>query len=257
MAFKLAIDAGHWINEPGRRNLKKYDAKETREWTMNDRVARHLAEAAKQYEGVSVLRTDDVTGKKDVSLAERSNSANKWGADFFISVHHNGGVGGGSGGGVVVFSYPGSANGVKYRDNIYNEVITAGGIKGNRSLPKTTANFAVLRQTKAPAVLIECGFMDSSTDVPIICKDEYSKKVAAGIMAGIAKTAGLKKKKESSTDKSFTDVDSSAWYAREVKYVVEKGLMDGKGNGKFLPNSTITRAEVAAVVARLHKALSK
>jgi peptidoglycan hydrolase-like protein with peptidoglycan-binding domain len=41
---------------------------------------------------------------------------------------------------------------------------------------------------------MEYGFMDSSTDVPVILTDAYSKLVAYATMDGIAKAAGLKKK---------------------------------------------------------------
>ena len=53
----------------------------------------------------------------------------------------------------------------------------------------------------------------------------------------------------------FTDVPKDAWYADEVAYCAEYGLMIGDGNGKFRPDEPITRAEIAAVVSRLHKML--
>jgi N-acetylmuramoyl-L-alanine amidase len=251
--MKIAIDAGHYYGEPGRRNLKQFDPNETREWQMNDRVARHFVEAAKAYD-VELLRTDDPTGKVETSLSDRAYKANKFGADFFISFHHNAGIAGGSGGGVEAYSYPNSKNGSKYRDAIYEAVIAAGGIRGNRATPKKEANFAVLRETNMPAVLMEYGFMDSSYDVPIICTDAYSKKVAYATMEGIAKVAGLKRK-ELDMSKYFKDVPDNAWYADEVDYCKEHGLMNGKSNTEFAPNDNMTRAEVAAVIARLHKAL--
>ena len=33
----------------------------------------------------------------------------------------------------------------------------------------------------------------------------------------------------------FTDVAGNAWYASAVNYVVDKGLMNGTGEGKFSP----------------------
>lgn len=252
--MKIAIDAGHYYGEPGRRNLKQFDPNETREWQMNDRVARHFVEAAKAYD-VEILRTDDPTGKVETSLSDRARKANNFGADFFISFHHNAGVSGGSGGGVEAYCYPNSATGRKYRDAIYTAVINAGGIRGNRATPMKEANFAVLRETNMPAVLMEYGFMDSSYDAPIICTDAYSKKVAYGTMEGIAKVAGLKRK-EQDMSKYFKDVSADAWYADEVDYCKEHGLMNGKSNTEFAPNDQMTRAEVAAVIARLHKALA-
>lgn len=192
--FKIAYCAGHYINTPGKRCLKSLDPNETREWVLNDRVADHFARAALEYEDVEILRTDDSTGKNHISIPSRTKKANDWGADIYVDMHHNAGVNGGSGGGVVAFCYPGSAQGKKYRDAIYEAVIAAGGLKGNRSQPLQEKKFDSLRYADAPAVLMEYGFMDSSTDVPVILTDAYSKKVAYATMEGIAKVAGLNKK---------------------------------------------------------------
>jgi N-acetylmuramoyl-L-alanine amidase CwlA len=56
--------------------------------------------------------------------------------------------------------------------------------------------------------------------------------------------------------KYFSDVPQDAWYADSVNYCKEHGLMQGVGDGKFNPNEPVTRAQLAAVAARLHKALS-
>ena len=56
--FKLAIDAGHYLGTAGKRLPKKLDPAETREWTLNDRVADYLAEAAALYQGVELKRVD-------------------------------------------------------------------------------------------------------------------------------------------------------------------------------------------------------
>ena len=254
MAFKIAVDAGHWYGVPERRCLKSVDPNETREWTMNDRVADYFAEAAAQYDGVEILRVDDTTGKKNVSLADRCAKANKWGANLYLSDHHNWGIKGGKGGGVVTFCYKNGGQAQKYRDAIYNAVIAAGGLKGNRAEPKTTANFQVLRDTSMPAVLIECGFMDSTTDIPKIITPAYSKLVGYAMMEGVAKIAGLKKKKEKTVAKN----DYSAHWAKSaIQTVIDKKIMVGDGNGKFLPDDKITRAEVAQTITNLLKYLGK
>ena len=50
----------------------------------------------------------------------------------------------------------------------------------------------------------------------------------------------------------FTDVPRDAWYAEEVNRAAELGLMEGVGGGLFEPDRAPTRAELAAVVVRLH-----
>ena len=80
-----------------------------KEWELNDRVSTELISRLKNYSNVEVLRTDDPTGETDVALRERTSKANEWGADLFISNHHNAGIGGGDGGGLVIIRYPGSS----------------------------------------------------------------------------------------------------------------------------------------------------
>lgn len=194
MSIKIAYCAGHYLGTAGKRLPKALDPNETREWVLNDRVADYFAEAATQYEGVLLYRTDDMTGKTFVDIPERVKHANQWGADLYIDMHHNAAGKLFDGGGVEAFCYPGSAEGKKYRDAIYNAVIAAGGLKGNRANPLQEKKFDSLRLTNMTAVLIEYGYMDSKTDAPIILTDAYAKKVAYATMEGIAKEAGLKKK---------------------------------------------------------------
>ena len=48
----------------------------------------------------------------------------------------------------------------------------------------------------------------------------------------------------------FNDVASSAWYADAVKYVTDKGLMNGTGDNQFSPNASTTRGMLMTVLAR-------
>ena len=72
--FKLALNAGHGMHTEGKRCMKSLDPSETREWWLNQRVANYVQEAAKQYDGFGVLRTDDTTGAEDVRLSNAPES---------------------------------------------------------------------------------------------------------------------------------------------------------------------------------------
>ena len=191
--FKIAYCAGHYMGTPGKRVPAYLDPNETREWVLNDRVARYFEKAGLEYEGVQLLRTDDPTGQTFIDIPDRCAKANAWGADLYLDLHHNAGIGGGSGGGVVAFCYPGSEVGKMYRDAIYAAVIAAGGLKGNRCQPLQEKAFDSLALTNMPAVLMEYGFMDSRTDYPIISTDSYAKLVAYATMEAVAKVHNLKK----------------------------------------------------------------
>lgn len=193
--FKIAYGAGHYLGTAGRRIPAALDSRQTKEWQLNDRVARFFAEAAGQYEDVQLLRVDDPNGFAKISVEDRCKAANDWSADFCLSIHHNAFRGTPwDGGGVTVFSCPGSIMGRQYRDAIYDAVIAAGNLRGNRASPKQENAYIALKQTKAPAVLVEYGFMDSNVDAPIILTEEYAKAVGYATMEAIAAVAGLKKK---------------------------------------------------------------
>lgn len=52
-------------------------------------------------------------------------------------------------------------------------------------------------------------------------------------------------------DFPFYDVSTSAWYYDAVKYVYDKGLMDGVDDHEFAPDATLTRAMVWTILARM------
>lgn len=255
MAFKIAYGAGHTLYTAGKRLPAELDPKQTREWTLNDRVARYFAEAAQQYEGVELLRVDDPNGKKEITLADRCAAANNWNADFCLSIHHNAGAGLTNAGGIVAFSYKEGTPAAEYRDAIYKACIAAGGIQGNRAQPLQAKSYYVLSHTHAPAVLMEYGFMDSTKDAPVILTEEYSKLVGYATMEGIAAVAGLKKKERS--DVKFKDVKKTDWYYEAVKWATDNGITKGKTETAFAPKATCTRAEVVQFLYNFAKWLGK
>ena len=194
--FKLALGAGHGINTAGKRCMKALDPNETREWWLNNRICDYVEEYLKEYDGYSLLRLDDSDdGKDDIALETRVNAANKWDADFYLSVHHNAGINGGSGGGIVAFTCRGASSASReWRDALYDKLIAYTALKGNRSAPKQEADFYVIKNTKMPAVLVELGFMDSSTDVPIILTDAYAQQCAKAIAEVVVERGNLTKK---------------------------------------------------------------
>lgn len=212
--FKLALDAGHGI-KTAKGCIKSLDPNETREWTLNARIAEKVEAKLKDYTGYELLRTDDRTGAKDVALKTRTDSANRWGADFFLSIHHNGGVKGGKGGGIVAYVYTKVGEETKaWQKALYDNLIRHTGLRGNRSTPLNSANFHVCRETKMPAVLLELGFMDSSTDVPIILTETYAEQCADAIVEVLVQRGGLKRKPKENTGKIYR-VQVGAYSKRE------------------------------------------
>ena len=51
--------------------------------------------------------------------------------------------------------------------------------------------------------------------------------------------------------KQYPDVPNDAWYAEAVERVTDAGLMEGYEDGEFRPSHSLTRAEIATILARL------
>jgi len=195
MAFKIAISAGHGRYTAGKRCMKAIDPNETREWVLNSRIAEKVEKILKEYSDCEVLRVDDRDGSTDIRLIDRANASNNFDADFYLAIHHNAGIKGNSGGGIMVFSYKyGSTESFEWQKELYNALIKETGLKGDRSNPITKSSLYECRVPKAPAILLELGFMDSTTDTPIILTEKYADQCAKAITDVIIKREKLTKK---------------------------------------------------------------
>ncbi|SDZ51524.1 N-acetylmuramoyl-L-alanine amidase [Evansella caseinilytica] len=127
-----------------------------------------------EYEGVEVRmsRTTDVF----VSLADRANDANTWGADYFISIHANAFDSTSARGyeDYIHDSLSDSSLTAQRRDVLHPIVASATGIP-NRG--KKKANFQVLRETAMSAVLTENGFVTSPEDRALMLDESWLQAV--------------------------------------------------------------------------------
>ncbi len=82
--------------------------------------------------------------------------------------------------------------------------------------------------------------------------------VACGTAAGIGgaeeQTANAVPLSSTSTQDSFTDVPTDAWYAEAVAWCRENGIMSGVSETEFSPNGTMSRAMLATVLWRMENA---
>lgn len=239
MAFKIAINAGHYMGTPGKRVPKVIDPNQTREWWLNNRVVDRVIEGLKAYQGYEILRVDDPTGKKDISLKKRTDAANKFNADIYISVHHNAAgslnkVYNASGIVVYVYTKVDSAT-LNLQKTVYDCLIKATGNKGNRASPLAKANLHEVRETKMPAVLCECGFMDG-TDGKLILTDKYATQLAQGFVNAIVTYGKLKKKPAPKPPETKTI------------YRVQVGAFENKANADKLAKELQSKGYPAIVI---------
>lgn len=235
--MRILLDAGHSYSTPGKRSpdgMKEYE--------FNRRVADVMKAELLKYEGVTVYFAHD--DKRDVPLKERTDLANKLGADLFVSIHANANTGKmGDWGGIDTFIYKTNpADARKVAEVIQRNLISATGLR-NRGVK--TADFHVLRESHMTAVLIEHGFMDSTTDLPLLKTDEYRVLCGETNAKSIAEGYGLKRKQEAvKVAEQKPAVVTSFPKARE--WAMANGISDGNN-----PKDSITRDQAWEMLRRL------
>ncbi|GAB6274934.1 MAG: hypothetical protein STSR0004_17990 [Peptococcaceae bacterium] len=178
----LVLDPGHGGEDPGAvgNNLKEKD--------LTLKLAKICAEKLVRYDlNVKFTREDD----RYVSLYERANIANRLNADYFCSIHIN------AGGGTGFESYVHSTAVEKHTDELrailHNQIMAYLKKKGAKEhgQGKKAANFAVLRSTAMPAVLLECLFIDTPADAEKLADESFLKGLANEIAYGLARALNL------------------------------------------------------------------
>lgn len=227
--MKLYLDPGHGGSDPGAQGNG------LREKDLNLDIALKIRSILENnYENIDVRmsRTSDVTK----SLDQRTNEANSWGADFYLSIHIN--------------SFNGSAQGyedyihsslsnnsatARYRDIIHTEVMKLNQLDDRG---KKKADFHVLRETTMDAMLSENGFIDNAQNAALMKQESWRRNVAQGHANGIAKAFNLTPKE--STDRgALYKVIAGSFKSRE-NAAERESFLQSKGIESFVVKSTIS-----------------
>ncbi len=197
--------------------------------------------------GVEVLLSRE--SDQDQTIAAKVAESNSFHADFSADIHINAG----GGNGAEIYH---TVNGGKGKI-LATAVLGALGEIGQNSRgckTKTRSDgkdyFAFIRNTDAPAVIIECGFIDHKEDLAWMDTKEEQIIIGKAIAKGFLKTLGIPYQEEKAKVIYADASEIPSWAKKAVEYVTEKGYMVGDGK-RFRPNDPITRAEVAAILARL------
>lgn len=201
---RLCFDYGHGGNDPGACYNGRKESNDVLE------IGKEVAKEVRRH-GVIVdeIRTTDTT----LSLQQRSNYENKNNYEYFISFHRNA-FKPEAATGVETYTYLNQdARSKAMADKIQAAIVNLGFV--NRGVKK--ANFHVLRETKAPAVLIELGFIDNSKDNSLF--DSRKKEIIKAISKAILAQLGVTYKEEfvsnSSDGKTLYRVMAGSFSIRE------------------------------------------
>ncbi len=187
MAIKIFIDQGHNPRNPnsGAEGNGLYEQDITYE--VGVLTAEYLSQNPNFEVKLSRNSEDEILGTSvATSLRARTDAANSWGADFFISIHANASVfseASGSEG----FAYSRESQGYTMGENILFWLNRSTGLQ-NRGM-NVRPSLWVLRKTTMPAVLIELGFITNEYDAQLMSEDPQA--FALGIYNGILQYYGL------------------------------------------------------------------
>ncbi|RAK18232.1 N-acetylmuramoyl-L-alanine amidase [Anoxybacillus vitaminiphilus] len=237
---RIVLDAGHGGKDPGAvaNGLQEKD--------ITLAIVKHIGRILGEYEGIEVhyTRVDD----RFLELEERAVIANKLKADFFLSVHIN--AGGGTGFESYIFNGNVSATTITYQNVIHAEIVKAVGNITDRG--KKRANYAVLRETRMPALLTENLFIDNVNDAAKLKSEQFLLQIAHGHVEGMVKAFGLKKEKE----KTKVTKPTKTQYDQEVdaafEFLKQHGVVTQDRR-----NEPVTRAQMFLMLHRFAKNILK
>lgn len=186
MAKKVFIGVGHGGSDPGAvaNGFKEKDLNLVIALACQDELARHGVL-------VKMSRTKD----EDETLNEKVNECNTFAPDLALDIHNNAG----GGDGAEVYHHYKGGTGKTLANNILTEVVAIG---QNSRGAKTKTNssgkdaFVFIRNTNAPAVIVECAFLDNKKDIQIIDTKDEQVEMGVAIAKGILKTLGIAYKPE-------------------------------------------------------------
>jgi N-acetylmuramoyl-L-alanine amidase len=220
---KVFIGVGHGGSDPGAvaNGVKEKDANLAIALACGEELTRH---------GVTVgmSRTKD----ENDGLSEEIRECNAFNPALAVEIHNNAG----GGDGAEVYHSINGGKGRTLANNILEEVKAVG---QNSRGAKTKTNssgadyYGFIRSTNAPAVIVECAFLDNKKDVQIIDTAAEQKAMGVAIAKGVLKTLGIANKpveaaKPAAKPKSIYRVQVGAF---SVKRNAERLRDELKGRG--------------------------
>lgn len=190
----IAVDAGHGGDDPGKVGINSALEKD-----VNLAIAKKL-EAYLTEKGIKVVMTRETqeglydagaANKKQQDMKKRCELIDASGAAFTVSIHQNSYTSE-SVHGPQVFYYTHSAEGESIASCIQDSLNTVLEVDRAREM-KANDTYYLLKKTKSPTVIVECGFLSNSEEASKLITEEYQSKVAQAVGEGILKALEAKK----------------------------------------------------------------
>jgi N-acetylmuramoyl-L-alanine amidase len=180
--MRLCIDCGHGGSDPGSIGRQP---RTVREKDVVLAIGQRVAESAARRGWEPLMtRLQDRT----LSLASRAAFANRLHADLFVSLHANAAASPDVEG-IEVYHFPGSAPGRWLALNVLERLLVR--FPDHRARGVKEANFAVLRRTGMPGVLVETEFLTCPRQLDFLSDAGNQAALAEAIVDGLAAASGI------------------------------------------------------------------
>ncbi len=226
MTKKIVIDPGHGGYDTGAIGFG------LQEKNINLDIALRLRGMLANTADISLTRSSDIF----VSLSERAAFANRMGADLFVSLHVN--AGGGTGFESFIYNYA-MAETIFVRETIHKSIADFYILNGFPDRGMKKAEFAVLKQTLMPAVLLENLFIDNQKDAAKLREPEFLGRIAGAVAEGISKALNLVT--------TPPIVQQPNWAEENYTRLKREGVILGDHD----LDAPVTWGEVSAIIARV------
>lgn len=171
----VVIDAGHGGKDPGGISLSQFNEKDFALSTVLKIEKLLLKEPNLE---VVLTRSDD----RYPTLQERAKIANDLKADLFVSVHANSIPVGSKSNPSGYETYYTRNDSLEFAKTVHKYLIPATGLS-DRGVRQSS--LYVTRETKMPAILLECGYLSNASDEALLYNDDFQQRVAEAVVAGI------------------------------------------------------------------------
>jgi len=175
----VVIDAGHGGYDPGKIGVNNALEKD-----INLQIAEKVKGKLEENEiEVVMTREEDIMAEtKLTDMQKRVNLINKTKPLIAVSIHQNS-YSNSSVKGAQVFYYKGSEDGKAAATLMQGELGKMNG-ENVREI-KENNNFYMLKKTKVPTIIVECGFLSNAQEAEKLVSEEYQNALAAAICSGI------------------------------------------------------------------------
>ena len=186
MSIKIYIDQGHNPVNPNAgaegNGLREQDLV----YTIGQELADRLRADPDFEVRLSRPTRDTLLGTTNAtSLAARVSEANRWGADYFISLHTNA-ASSSSASGAEAYVYARGTPAFGFAEDILDNLTEITGLRNRGVQPRP--GLYVLKKTRMPATLLELGFITNPGDAALMRDDPGL--FAEGIYRGILEYTG-------------------------------------------------------------------